>query len=231
MTIYRQPVYLLFLCSCSEYDIKQLCVDTNNAFDVEEVSVLQDAAAYPGARDAIVMDFDSGDFDAGEGWRVVTVQALAMIPSWEFDEYDDSSILSIEIYDANNPNSVTPWVVQQTIRRSDWEWREVRLPDDAATAGQTFDFDQMRAWVSFDFATTIPQSGMNSAQYIISVSWPQDSGLAVGYSNFNLACDKNWTDWGSGFSLNSTTANAFECSWPMFRLELETRKYQDDCGE
>ena len=222
----------VFLCSaCSEYDIKQLCVNTNNAFDVEEVSVLQDAAAYPGARDAIVMDFDSGDFAADEGWRVVTVEALAMIPVWEFDTYGDNADITIEIYDANNPNTVTPWTVTQTIKRSDWEWREVRLPDDAATAGQTFDFDQMRAWVSFDFSDLIPESGMTSDQYLVSVAWADSANLAVGYSNFNLACDKNWTDWGDGFSLNSTTANAFECSWPMFRLELETRKYEDNCND
>jgi hypothetical protein len=72
---------------------------------------------------------------------------------------------------------------------------------------------------------------MTSEQYLVSVSWPQNSNIAVGYSNFNLACDKNWTDWGSGFSLNSTTADELECSWPMFKLELETRKYEDSCGE
>ena len=219
----------VFLSSaCSEYDIKQLCVNTNNAFDVEEVSVLQDAAAYPGARDAIVMNFDSGDFAADEGWRVATVEILAMIPTWEFDWYDDSANIAIEIYDANNPNTVNPWVVTQTIKRSDWEWRDVQLPQGSATAT---DPDQMRAWVSFDFTDIIPESGMTSDQYLVSVAWPPNSNLTVGYSNFNLACDKNWTDWGDGFSLNSTTANAFECSWPMFRLELETRKYEDSCND
>ena len=216
--------------ACSDYNLKELCVDKNNAFDVEEVSVLQDAAAYPSARDAIVMDFDSGDFAADEGWRVVTVDILAMIPTWQFDFYGDDQPLTVEIYDADNPNMVTPWVVTQTIRRSDWEWREITLPDDAATAGQTFDYDQMRAWVSFDFSETIPESGMTSDRYLVSVSWNPYSNLAVGYSNFNLACDKNWTDWGDGFVLNSTTANAFECSWPMFTLELETRRYQDSCN-
>ena len=217
------------LFGCSGYDIKQLCVNTNDAFDVEEVSVLQDAAAYPGTRDAVVMDFDSGDFDADEGWRVVTVEALAMIPTWQFDSYDDNQQLSIEIYDSNNPNDSTPWISTQTIRKADWEWREVILPDDAAIAGQTFDYEQMRAWVSFDFATTIPDSGMTSDEYLVSVAWNTNSNLAVGYSNFNLACDKNWTDSGSGFILNSTTANALECSWPMLRLELETRRYEDTC--
>ena len=127
---------VIFCSACSEYDIKQLCVNTNNAFDVEEVSVLQDAAAYPGARDAIVMDFDSGDFAADEGWRVVTVEALAMIPTQEFETYNDNYDITIEIYDANNPNTVNPWVITQTVIRSDWEWREIRLPSDAATAGQ-----------------------------------------------------------------------------------------------
>ena len=215
------------LFGCSEYDIKQLCVNTNDAFDVEEVSVLQDAAAYPGTRDAVIMDFDSGDFAADEGWRVVTVEALAMIPTWQFESYSDNEQLSIEIYDSNNPNDSTPWIVTQTINRADWEWREITLPDDAAIAGQSFDYEQMRAWVSFDFATTIPDSGMTSDEYLVSVAWSANSNLAVGYSNFNLACDKNWTDSGSGFILNSTTANALECSSPMLRLEHETRRNKD----
>lgn len=221
---------LVATIACSDYEIKELCVDKNNAFDVEEVSVLQDAAGYPGVRDAIVMDFDSGDFAADEGWRVVTVELLVMIPSWQFNSYGDNQPLTVEIYDADNPNTTTPWVVTQTIRSDDWHWREVTLPYDAAIAGQDGNYDQMRAWVSFDFSDTIPESGMTSDRYLVSVSWNPTSTLAVGYSNFNLACDKNWTDWGDGFVLNSTTANANECSWPMFTLELETRRYQDSCN-
>ena len=219
----------LMLIGCSEYDIKQLCVDTRNAFDVEEVSVLQDAAGYAGARDAIIMEFDSGDFAPDEGWRVVSVEVMAMIPSWLFDIYGDDADLAIEVYDAADPNSTTPWVVNQTIRKADWEWREVTLPFDSATAGQTGDFDQMSAWIKYDFMTQIPEEGMTSDQYLVSVAWDDFSTIGVGYSNFNLACDKNWTDWGDGFTLNSTTAGANECSWPMFRLELETRRYADNC--
>ena len=99
----------------------------------------------------------------------------------------------------------------------------------SATAGQTGDFDQMSAWIKYDFLSQIPEEGMTSDQYLVSVAWGNVSNLAVGYSNFNLACDKNWTDWGDGFVLNSTTAGANECSWPMFRLELETRRYADNC--
>ena len=222
-------ISLFLLISCSEYDIKQLCVDTKNAFDVEEVSILQDAAGYAGARDAIVMDFDSGDFDAGEGWRVVTVEIMAMIPTWQFEWYGDDIPLSVEIYDAADPNSTEPWVLTQTITKSQWDWQDIVLPADAAVAGQTLDYEQTRAWVRFDFSDIIPQSGMTSDQYLVSIAWDSFYAMAVGYSNFNLACDKNWTDWGDGFVLNSTTAGSNECSWPMFRFELETRRYQDNC--
>ena len=200
------------LLACSEYNVKQLCVDKSNGFDIEEVSVLQDAAGYAFTRDAVIMDFDGGSFAADEGWRVISVEVMAMIPTWYLDPYE-----------------ATPWVVTQRITKSDWEWRAITLPGDAAVAGQTLDFEQTRAWVRFDFSEEIPESGMTSNQYLVSVAWNSYGTPAVGYSNFNLACDKNWTDSGSGFILNSTTAGAQECSWPMLRLEIETRRYEDDC--
>ena len=135
----------------------------------------------------------------------------------------------LKIVYPSSPYDATPWVVEQRIVRSDWEWRDITLPSDAAVAGQTLDFEQTRAWIRFDFSEQIPQSGMTSDEYLVSVVWNSLGTPAVGYSNFNLACDKNWTDLGDGFVLNSTTAGAQECSWPMFKLEMETRRYEDEC--
>ena len=52
-----RPMIALLLIGCSEYDIKQLCVNTRNAFDVEEVSFYKMPLDMP-EQEMIVMEFD-----------------------------------------------------------------------------------------------------------------------------------------------------------------------------
>jgi hypothetical protein len=49
----------------------------------------------------------------------------------------------------------------------------------------------------------------------------------VGYSNFELNCTQNWTDYGDG-SWRQNSGN--DCSWPMLKIEKEVRN-PGDCEE
>ena len=62
---------------------------------------------------------------------------------------------------------------------------------------------------------------MNARRFVVSVEWPDPGSIAVGYSNFNRSCAKNWTDYGAGWVLNSTDEQSVNCSWPMMRIQVE----------
>ena len=111
-------------------------------------------------------------------------------------------------------------------------WQPITLPWDAAIAGQTFAYEQYGAWVTFDFSSVIPETGMTSSNYIAGAKWNPTGVPAVGYSNFNLDCTVNWTDYGDGvWVLNSVnTSSQFQCSWPMMNVEIEIDR-ADECDE
>jgi len=223
--------FVCALSACSEYDLKRLCVEVNDGFDIEEVSVLQDAAGYPGAQDAIILNHDASGLGPDSSWRVVSVDIMPMFSDWALDFYGDDALITVKVWDGSDPTASTPWEVTKRIVKSDLSWADVTLPSDSATAGSTGSFDQKWAWANFDFSDVIPDTGMNSEDYLVGITWNTLGIPAVGYSNFNLACDKNWTDWGSGWQLNSTTASAEECSWPMLQVGIETSRYQENCEE
>ena len=92
----RFPTALLALglIGCGQdYSLGSVCIADDSGFDIDEVSRLQDAAGYPDSRDAIVLDYDPGDLQAGESWRVTRVDLLAMVPEWVFDRYDGGDVL------------------------------------------------------------------------------------------------------------------------------------------
>ena len=62
---------------------------------------------------------------------------------------------------------------------------------------------------------------MTSNEFIAGVMWEPPGMVKVGYSNFNQDCEKNWTNYGSGWGLNSENPDFFGCSWPMLRVEIE----------
>lgn len=190
-------MFLLSLLACgTAYDLHRFCVQQGAGFDVDEVSVLQDAAGYPNNRDAVVMEFDNRGLEEGESWRVTQVEILAMIPEKYFDTYEGGDRIAVDIWDADHPEGKADWSVDQNIDPAQLEWSAVTLPKDAFWAGQRGELKQRMAWMAFDFSTVIPDSGLTSGTYSVGVHWFSSGLPTIGYSNFNLACNKNWTDYG-----------------------------------
>jgi hypothetical protein len=218
---------LLFACA-SDYSVHELCVEHEEGFDIEAVSVLQDAAGYPGSRDAVTLRLDPGP--EVEAWRVARVEVLAMVPAWAFDDYDGGDVLQIDVFDGSDPRDDAHYSVRQPIEPDELDWEPVELPPDAHWAGLRGELVQRQAWMSFDLSGEIPEEGLQSETTTIGVTWG-DRGLpTIGYSNFNLDCGANWTDYGDGrWEANGADGDQMECSWPMLRVELETRSYADSC--
>ena len=224
---------LLLACSESDYAVKNLCVEEAGGFDIEEVSTLQDAAGYPGARDAVVLAFDADSLGDGESWRVTGVDLLAMVPEDYFGRYDGGDRLTVDVWDADRPRgSGGDWQVEVAIDPSALAWERVTLPRDAFWASQRGELQQRRAWLPFDFSAVVPEEGMGSGRYTVSVSWTGSGLPTIGYSNFNLDCGRNWTDYGDGsWTLNSADGDGSSCSWPMMRVHVETRTVDDGTCE
>lgn len=212
-----------------DFYLADLCIDAQSGFDIEGVSVLQDAVAYPSNRDAVALQFDDTDFLPEESWRVTAVEVLVMVPTRIFDGWEGGEQLQVDVFDGEDPNVTEPWSVRRVVDPSTLSWEPITLPANSALAGAAGDFEQMGAWWNFDFRDIVPEAGMTSPDYIVGVSWgPGEPGLAVGYSNFNLDCGRNWTDYAVGsFELNAVTGSRDECSWPMMRVGVETRRVQE----
>ena len=216
------------LLACSDYAVTNVCVEEGGAFDIEAVSTLQDAAGYPGARDAVNLEYDASALAEGESWRITGVEVLAMVPEAVFNRYQGGDVLRVDIWDAGRPHDEGDWSVEQAIDPATLDWTSVTLPRDAYWAGQRDELEQRRAWMSFDFSELTPITGMESGQYAVAVSWGSEGLPTIGYSNFNLPCNRNWTDYGDGtWTLNSADGDGAECSWPMLRVNVETRTADD----
>jgi hypothetical protein len=215
---------------CSDYSVSNICVEKSDGFDIEEVSVLQDAAGYPSNRDSIVLSRDIGALKSGESWTIRRVDVLAMVPEWVFNDYSGGDELTVEIYDSANPNEAEPYRVTKAIDVSALDWEPIRLPEDAHWAGIRGELDQRKAWMSFDFTDVVPESGIQSENYVVGISWGSKGLPTVGYSNFNLDCAKNYTDHGTGaWDLNSDDGSSLDCSWPMLRVGVESRLFTERC--
>lgn len=219
------PFALLVACG-SEHTVTQLCGHEEEGFDIEEASTLEDAQAYPDMHDAVILDFDASALEVGATWRVKTVEIQPMIAFVDFASQQDGQQVTVEIWDADDPQSTSPYVVTQTFRKDELTWEDVTLTDPSTAAFAS----QRKAWWSFDFSDVIPTSGLTGPEYLVSVAWSQDALPTVGYSNFNNSCDRNWTDYGDGlgWTLND---GGFECSWPMLRVSLEVLQEQAICNE
>ena len=220
------------------------CTEVVTAFDIEELSVLQDAASpylvmnqspfHSGTdawyRDALVLEYLVPDDGFESTWRVSAVEVLVMVPSWRLGTHPDGELLSIEVFDGANPRMAPSWTESQTVVHADLSWSDYVLPSDAAISGASGDFNQKGAWLRYDFRSTISEGGMVSPEFVVGVQWQNNSQVAVGYSNFNRACDRNWTEWapGSGWNMNGDSNTGDVCSWPMLRVEIE-RTFTDEC--
>lgn len=212
----------------SDHQVTQLCSHTEGGFDIEEVSVLQDASGYPGMHDAVIMEYDTSALAEDAAWRVKGIDIMPMIAASEFGFFVDGQQVTVEVFDANNPDGER-WAVTQTFRKVEHDWEDVILTNPTIA----YDPEQKFTWWTFDFSGVIPTSGMTSSEYLVGVVWDNSAQPALGYSNFNLECDKNWTDYadGLGWQHNQGQSGNLECSWPMMRVEAEVLQQQAFCEE
>lgn len=222
-------VLSLLLACAPDYAVHEICVEHEEGFDIEAVSVLQDAAGYPGSRDAVTMRLaPEGDV---ESWTIAHIEVLAMVPEWVFGNYDGGDVLQLDIFDGHDPRTAPHYSLRKPIDVHALDWSPVRLPDDAFWAGLREELDQRQAWMRFDLTEVLPEEGLQSEEITLGVTWGERGLPTIGYSNFNLDCGANWTDYGDGvWEANGADGDQLECSWPMMRVELETRSYAQDCA-
>ena len=223
------------LASCGQDTLRSVCVSTESTFDIEEVSVLEDAMGLPVGHDAVMVDYDTTNLPDGATWRVGSVDVLVMIPANDFETYDDDVKLAIEVFDSSSPVGQQAYVVEQTLNKADLTWEDVSLlnPQEA------WELQQKRAWWNFDFSEAIPETGMSSTTFVAGVYWKYGAPPAVGYSNYNRPCDRNWTDYGdgTGWVLNSERNGGIgifapnSCNFPMLRVNVEVREEGRSCGQ
>ena len=192
---------------------------STTAFDIEEVSTLQDAFGLPSVQDGLSLSVP--EQVASAGWRPTEVEVLVSYPAWYFDYIDDTNVLTATIYPADRPQGES-WSVRATVRRGDLDWQPLTLPPDADWSGE--DREQMAAWMTFDFTDQIPVAGMNRTDYFVAISWDTWGFPNVGYSNFELDCTANWSDYGDGRWVQNS---GVDCSWPMLRITTEVGDPED----
>ena len=235
MTVRWGIVGLVFLSGCAQDTLSQVCVSTESTFDIEEVSVLEDAMALSGGHDAVMVDYDTSELPEGATWRVASVDVLMMIPAASFDSYPEDVKLAVEVFDGASPVGQQAYVVEQTLDRASLAWEDVTLTNPQ----ESWDLEQRRAWWSFDFSDVISEAGMNSTTFVTGVYWKYGGTATVGYSNYNRPCDRNWTDYGDsqGWVLNSERDGGIGifvpsngCNFPMLRVNVEVREEGRSCG-
>ena len=229
----RLSTLALFAClltsgCASDQGLTSICSRSEEGFDIEEASTLEDAQSYPFMHDAVVLDFDVNDLPEDATWRIKTVEVLPAIPDALFDGWNGGDTLTVEVFDGDNPQA-EGWTVTQRLDKSAMDWSNVRL--DAATS--TLFSENQIAWWPFDFSQTIPQSGLTCTRCLVGVAWGASGTPPMGYSNFNRACDKNWTDYADGFGwvANEDLDSGGSCSWPMLRVTLEVLQERPNCDE
>lgn len=201
------------------------CVEESTAFDIEEVSTLQDAFGLPRVQDGLTLALDPGTLPNGATWRPSSVEVLVMYPEWYFDRYDDSNVLTVHFYPTATPRGEQPISQRIQIQKDALAWEPLRLPADADWSGD--DRDQMSAWLTFDLSDLVAEEGYTTTEYFVSLQWDNIGYPNVGYSNFELNCAQNWTDYGNGQYVQNSGQ---DCSWPMFKIEIETLE-PGDCDE
>ncbi|MBI5507435.1 MAG: hypothetical protein HY903_01660 [Deltaproteobacteria bacterium] len=213
--------------ACGSDSLHDACKYTESAFDIEEVSVLEDATGWPGYHDAVALTYDTSRLPANGTWRVSQVDVLVMIGASVFSTFPPGLQLGVEVFDGTTPSPAYATTVWQTLDKAALSFTPVTLTNPS----EALENEQMRAWWTFDFAAVAPAAGMQSASYIAGVVWPGSGAMIkTGYSNFNRACNKNWTDYadGRGFVMNGLTGGEV-CSWPMLRVKVEVTDPAGKC--
>jgi hypothetical protein len=165
-----RPWIALLLCvaaSCGGDDELRLvpCASSQNAFDIEEVSTLEDAYALRGGADGIALDDDPGRHPPGSTWRVSQVSVLVMIPESAFAEYPQGDRLTVQVWDGADPRRGEPYAVTQVLAPEALQWAAVTLSDPQLAEETAF----RKAWWTFDFTGVIPEAGLSASRYFVGV--------------------------------------------------------------
>lgn len=226
--------YILFIlmaalmmgCPESELDVLDfVCIEEEPSFDIEQLSTLEDTLNLPTGHDAIIINYDDSNLPVDGSWRISSVDVLLMIPSSQFEHYPNNVELTVEVFSGAEPTRGPMWKVKQTVDVSKLTWTDVRL----RYPHHQDDYNQRKAWWTFDFTSVIPEEGMASTTFIVGVAWESDTLPALGYSNYNRRCDRNWTKLNERlpWELNSDRNEGYGlgdiCSWPMMRVKVENR--------
>ena len=226
--------------ACSEYEVRQICTEDEPAFDIEDVSTLDDAAgAQAGwfSGDGVMLQVP--DYEAlpeGAQWRVASVDVLWMVPAGQYEGTSgfpsswDSASLRVNVIDGSDPNdpSATVWSVEQQVSPGSVEWESHSFEDASGLAAEQ---DYYRAWWSFSFAVQTTGEFMSGSEYFVGLVWPEYVQPEVGYSYFNRPCDRNWqiNDGDEFWTQNSITSGDEDtCSWPMLRVNTEVSWESDE---
>jgi hypothetical protein len=110
----------------SDNGVSGMCGTPTDGFDIEEASSLEDAQGFWDMHDAVVLSFDPSALPTGARWRVRRVEILPMVGESEFGFYQDGQRVTVEVWDAAEPDGA-PFAVTQTFALDDHEWEDVRL--------------------------------------------------------------------------------------------------------
>ncbi len=228
-------VFLSLLAGCQDYNLTQICDATDPSFDIEEVSTLEDAVGPDLIEaDGVVLDYDVEALPTDGVWRIMSVDILLMIPQDRFDNYPDDREMTVEVFISDDPTDgdAPTWSLTQAANLDALEFEEHIFTVPGAEASET---DYYRAWWEFDFSTETVDEGTTEPQFFVDLQWPQVRSPQVGYSNYNNACNRNWTiyDESSGWEHNSERPGGGgdddTCSWPMFRVNTGVTWEAEEC--
>jgi hypothetical protein len=226
-----RPWIALLLCvaaSCGGDDELRLvpCASSQNAFDIEEVSTLEDAYALRSGADGIALDDDPGRHPPGSTWRVSQVSVLVMIPESAFAEYPQGDRLTVQVWDGADPRRGEPYAVTQVLAPEALQWAAVTLSDPQLAEETAF----RKAWWTLDFTGVIPEAGLSASRYFVGVRWAASQRPLIGASNFNRPCAAALSDFADGAGWTPyDAADGDTCNWPMLRVNVETITRRESC--
>ena len=218
----------VLVAGCSDYNFNSQCTSRAPAFDIEEVSALEDAwGSEWWTADAVVVDSITPE-NPEASWRVVSVDVLVMVPkshmygSSPWPSEFEGAPLTVEVYDTATltDTSAQMWSLTQNLNTADLEWSPHTFPEMTSK----LETEYLMAWWNFNIAGETSDAPMTADQFAVGLRWPEMGVPEVGYSNFDRPCDANWTinvDGPNKWQHNSATNNDDTCSWPMFRVETE----------
>ena len=198
------------------------CYETDYAFDIEEISELQDAFGLPMVQDGLNMRMDM-NADA-LGWRPTAVEVLVMMPDWYFQYYDNSNALTVHIFDAGAPVNGERFTKTLPVRKSDLDWAPLTLPPGADWSGD--DPNQVAAWLRFDFDDVIASGAFQGSDYFVAVAW---DGLGFPMSVTPTLGSPAPRTGQTMAMANGSKTSGDDCSWPMFKIEVE-QVSEDECS-